>query len=306
MKSKELFENAVIEEVRPTRKLRILHLPNAESQVTLFFVHDACATMEQFSEAICLLKEKYSIVAYDAFGCGKSERSNEYEAYSTAAHSADLLAIFNKYASFVNIAVGHAYGSSLVMKLATVFTGHNVEGMVLISSALHIQPGYSRIYSLPLSVLSLIKGVISSVFCFRAYNYFTSSAAKKKAILTASLTPTHVLKATYQQMRWAKIEYLSNIIIPTLIIHGKRDTIMPLSGAAALSEKLVRSSVVVVPNAAYQVMEDQPYVVTEHISEFVSKVCESLRIDKTDCRKAKAIKACCGKKSMLGIGTGCG
>jgi pimeloyl-ACP methyl ester carboxylesterase len=98
------------EEVRPGRRLHLV--VNAESgvndedTVTLFFIHGAMGSTEQFrfqfqnfmtSSATATFPRKCNIVAFDALGCGHSEKPRDYAAYATDELFTDLRIMFMKF-----------------------------------------------------------------------------------------------------------------------------------------------------------------------------------------------------------------
>jgi len=269
--SKSVFTRAQIVEIRPERKVRLLHLPHPASDVTIFFVHGGCAKMEQFEMIIEQLAPQYSIVAYDAFGCGGSPKqfvfpNIDIKAYSSNAHSSDLLAIFNRYAGDINIGVGHSFGSSLIMRLASQFTSKNLEGLVLLGSALTMKEGGHPVFRLPLYVLECLQPVLEWRFKRIAFHPSTPESIKKRSKCD---NPMVVVKYFYSQFSWVRKDVIPNLILPVLLIHGESDWVAPLKGAEALSRALPNAVLKVVQRCGHQVMEENPDEVRKSIEEFV-------------------------------------
>jgi pimeloyl-ACP methyl ester carboxylesterase len=61
---------------------------------------------------------------------------------------------------------------------------------------------------------------------------------------------------------------LSQIALPTLIIHGRRDVITPMANAENLAAKIPNSKLVVIEDAGHVPMLTRPAVVAKAIEEF--------------------------------------
>jgi pimeloyl-ACP methyl ester carboxylesterase len=148
---------ARMDEVRPGRKVRVLVLESSKktssdstANVTIFLVHGANARMAQFYDVARKLQNLgYRIVAYDAYGGGRTEKPREWSAYSTEEHKKDFDAIFAKYAAGTgkNFVVGHSFGSVLAVHIAGR-EPRKVAGLVLLSTAHHVREGGHPILSL--------------------------------------------------------------------------------------------------------------------------------------------------------------
>ena len=70
--------------VRPNRKICIYYKDFGFDKPLLFFIHGSCARMGQFEEQIKFFESKklFTILAYDQFGCGKSDKPKNWNAYS--------------------------------------------------------------------------------------------------------------------------------------------------------------------------------------------------------------------------------
>uniref|UniRef100_A0A7S3XY53 Serine aminopeptidase S33 domain-containing protein n=1 Tax=Heterosigma akashiwo TaxID=2829 RepID=A0A7S3XY53_HETAK len=224
--------------------------------------------MQQFEGLIKYFATKYSIVAYDGVGCGSSPKPRDARAYCPNALSADLLAIFNRYATEINVGVGHSFGSSLVMRLATQFTAKNMEGIILLGSALSVPAGGSPIFKLPLCVLECLKPILSRQFKRMAFHSSTSDEIKSRSAVD---NPMYVAKSFYSQLVWVKKEAIVNLIIPALILHGESDRIITVQNAVALNSTLSNSDIHIIKNASHQVMEEKTGEVAALIEKFINE-----------------------------------
>ena len=65
-------------------------------------------------------------------------------------------------------------------------------------------------------------------------------------------------------------ENLKNIRIPTLIACGEQDLLTPVKSSKYLHEKIVNSSLVIIPKAGHMVMSEQPDLLNRAIEAFLS------------------------------------
>jgi pimeloyl-ACP methyl ester carboxylesterase len=78
-----------------------------DDRPTIFFVHGSMANYRQFDHLIESLRKDHNIVAWDAYGCGKSEKPRGWGEYSADAHLEDVLALVKKYKTTTNHLICH-------------------------------------------------------------------------------------------------------------------------------------------------------------------------------------------------------
>jgi len=85
--------------------------PGEVNRPTVFFVHGSMANYLQFENLIENLRGDYNIVAFDAYGCGKSHKPQGWEEYSADEHLEDVKAIVQKYKTCTNHLICHRCAS---------------------------------------------------------------------------------------------------------------------------------------------------------------------------------------------------
>jgi len=92
--------------------------------------------MRQYAPLIRRLEDfGHDVVAYDCLGCGSSDKPLDWYAYSTQAHRDDLLAIWREHAHQRTILVGHSYGTSQLLWLASQDLDVTPLALVLLGSS---------------------------------------------------------------------------------------------------------------------------------------------------------------------------
>jgi abhydrolase domain-containing protein 8 len=145
---------------------------------SVLFVHGSCACKEQFDDLLLemepwLQKQSYVAESFDAFGCGASEKPNQYDAYSERALQEDLLQVYNKVKHpTTNFIVAHSYACSQVIKLVNELDESErskVTKIVLISGAMPGRDGGHPIMKLPTFLLNWLQPILSNEFRKKAF-----------------------------------------------------------------------------------------------------------------------------------------
>ena len=76
-------------------------------RATVFFVHGSMANYMQFEDLITKLRNYYNVVAWDAYGCGGSDKPVGWEEYSADEHLEDVKAMIQKYKTSKNHLICH-------------------------------------------------------------------------------------------------------------------------------------------------------------------------------------------------------
>ena len=225
--------------------------PAPTSSLTIFFLHGSMATMNQFEVLFPAFQGRANLVAYDSVGCGSSEKPHVTSKYSTESLLGDAVTIFEEHATAHNILVGHSYGTCQVARLCQhlqakakneISYGNSamikeIRGAILLGSTLSMPSGGHPIFSLPVCILSLLQGYLSSSFIEMAHSPDCDPEVKKRAYEVSSRNDMAVVRDFYTQFEWAKEDdWKSLATIPTLICQGKDDKITPLDGALKLQE----------------------------------------------------------------------
>jgi len=156
-------------EVRPGRSLAVHARLRPAAAQTLVFVHGSAASMLQWREQIEHFAESHTVVAFDAYGCGRSPKPQQWAAYSFAALAADLAAVVERYSApgSQTVLVAHSAGCSLSIAAACASlkedgaVGSRVGGLCLLGGYVDA-PAAHPVFYLPVTLLRLIQPVLSS------------------------------------------------------------------------------------------------------------------------------------------------
>jgi pimeloyl-ACP methyl ester carboxylesterase len=235
--------------------VRLLRV-NPPTETTIFLIHGSMASLSQFNRLIEKLKLfAFNIVAYDAYGCGNSDKPHDYAAYSTQELTNDLIAVYEKYSTARNILIGHSFGTSEVARLCKYVKTYGansnqagdasprnlkaIDAVVLLATTYHAEDGGHPIFRLPVWMLKCLSGYLARQFAAMAYSPSVDEAIKQESLALSSSNDMYVVKAFYQQMKWAKKDDWAAVnFYPLLILHGADDMILPVQGAETLVHEL--------------------------------------------------------------------
>ena len=289
-----------IVEIRPQRKINLViyEPPNdavlEADQKTIFFYHGSMSTYKHFSALIDHFKGIYRVVAYDALGCGHSEKPVDDWFTSESLYSVnnlllDAIEVFKRYSTKQNFLVGHSFGTTIVARIVQHFSKNDdtaessmafyrsIRGTILLATADHMPISRTNIFLLPLWVLELIHPWLSSGFADRAFSPAVDPEIKRQAMQFSGTNKMHVVKSFYTNIIWGDAEVWEALInTPALILQGVDDKITSLDKAQRLYDEYLRknekSVFVKLTDVGHQVMQESPPLVISHMESFIQSV----------------------------------
>jgi pimeloyl-ACP methyl ester carboxylesterase len=69
---------------------------------------------------------------------------------------------------------------------------------------------------------------------------------------------------------WEAYSRIAQITVPTLVIHGETDRLVPAANARLIAERIPGAKLVLIPNASHIFETDQPAVAHQAILEFLA------------------------------------
>jgi abhydrolase domain-containing protein 8 len=278
------------EEIREDRKIYLEHYKNnnqpPESEVTMFFFHGSMASLNQFRDLIDFFKKRVNVVAYDALGCGESDKPVDpwfgESNYSVDNLLLDAVEVFKKYSTTYNILIGHSFGTTIVARVIDYFKKKSnfpsdrcyINGYILLGTADTLSIG-RPIFYLPVWVLELIHPILSKKFSNRAFSPNASVSAKSKAMMSSGKNKMHVVKSFYTNSYWSTHDvWMTLTDKPVLIVQGIDDRITPIMKAKKLFETHYssnpQSKFISLENVGHQLMQENPEQVINAIFEFIN------------------------------------
>jgi len=238
----------------------------------ILLLHGLLATAETLVELIAGLPVERRIVAIDLLSAQPVDAAKKLD-----VHQATLAGLVHGFVESVGlvrpVVIGHSHGGVLALRLAATERGL-LRGLVLMAPA-HPFGGYrSHVVNFylrqPGRFLALMIPVAPSWMILRAYN---EAAGPKSRIRMRHLRPyLRVLRdrdtlrrvlemlATWDVDMAELQEALAEqaIEVPTLLIWGDEDPVVPIASAAGLEEHLENYELVTLPGMGHLLAEEAP------------------------------------------------
>jgi len=245
---------------------------------TLVFVHGVSGSCSAWWPFEKILENKYNILTYDIRGHGLSKKYPNYEDYEIKNFTKDLhdlvtflkiqkfILISNSFAGLVHLEYLKLYGEMLI---ANVFTSPEID----------LEKSLMGKITRP--ILKVLTGVIS-FFPWSPkprghvdYSKYPNSTDWDIKRNLADMRNTGLLAHFYtlRQSFTPNQKYdLEKITIPTLIIHGEKDTMVPIKNARAMSEKIKNSRFMGIKNIDHNTAHNAVKEMSEAIDNFVKNL----------------------------------
>ncbi len=262
----DITEILEMREVREGRGLALYSF-SFNSDIHLFFIHGAGGRADQWNNQIDHFNDKYQITTFDLLGHGRSPKPKD--GYGFNALLADAVAVFEHHKGRENIIIGHSYGVALVLHLAAL-KQNEIQKLVLIGANTPRPATVSGIWKLPAFILEWMRPIFSKGFVKEAFHPETNQEFIKKEQFVSDKNPMYVMKQLINGMKEIPNLEVDKIETPTLVINGEADGLTSVSGAKELVALLPNAELIVVEKASHLVMMEQPNIVNEIISNFIT------------------------------------
>lgn len=228
---------------------------------TLVFVHGVCGSSSAFWEFEKKLEGKYNILAFDLRGHGKSKRFRNYDDYKIENFSEDLLELVNSLNIKKFVLISHSFGAFVALD----FIGKHQDrltGIIFLSPHFNasIMPEAKMVKPF-LNFFSKIKFPISATKKRKHLDYLrdypnTGDFNLRRTFADVSNTSLRVyLYVTKQSYSFNGENILKDIHVPTLIIHGKADTIFPVKWGMLMASKIPNAKIVLLENVSHELKD---------------------------------------------------
>ena len=252
----------------------------------ILLLHSLLATAETLTELIASLPPGHRIVAIDLLSAQPVDGKKKLDVHQ--ANLTELIHDFMKDIGLVQpVLIGHSHGGVLALRLAAT-AAMALKGLVLLSPA-HPFGGYrSRVVNFylrqPGRMLALSIPLAPNWMILRAYN---EAAGSKSRIRMQHLRPhlrvlrernslrrvLEILKTWDEDMEGLR-EVLKEaaIAIPTLLIWGEEDPVVPIASAVELEEYLAVGERVTLAGMGHLLPEEAPEECARLIGEWLVRL----------------------------------
>lgn len=259
----------------------------AGSGPAIVLVHGIAGTGATWNDVMERLADRYTLIAPDLPGHGDSDKPvGDYSLGSLASMLRDMLVAIGVENATI---VGHSLGGGVAMQFIYQFP-QRCDRLVLVSSGglgddvnlllrAACLPGADLFLATTARPIAATGSVVGGVLGRLGWKPGPDLEEVARGFASLADTETrkaflHTLKSVVgiegQRVNASDRLYLASEI-PTLLISGERDPIIPASHAEAAHELLPGSELVIFPKAGHMPYLDQPTVFARVLHDFVSR-----------------------------------
>lgn len=254
--------------------------------IPILFLHGFAASLATWGDLWPLLpSHRYTFYLLDLKGFGFSSKPRD-GAYGVWDHAAIVKEFIAAHRLSQMILVGHSYGGAVA--LVTLLREINdkascVSKLVLLASSAYPQalPRSLRLLQLPLlgqlvawlPVPLMVKYTLNYVFYDRSLiepkhiERYSSTFARRGMSYVLRQSARQLVPADHASI----IGAYRNIPVPTLIIWGEKDRIVPLGGGTRLHREIRGSRLEIIPDCGHNPHEECPSDTARFINEFLEE-----------------------------------
>ena len=243
---------------------------------TLVFVHGLSGSSSAWLPYEKIFENRYNILTLDIRGHGKSKKFPNYSDYEIKYFAEDV----NDLISYLNIPkfilISHSFATLIAAEYIKLFR-KNVLGIIFLSPMFDLEKEFMSKILRP--ILKLTK--VFSLFPFNpkpghhvdyTKHLNTTDLDIKRSYADVSNTTLRIYLYCLRQSLALEQKYLlGKINIPTLIVHGMKDTLAPVKNSIALSKKIQNSEIVLIPKTDHIVVLNNLEDVSKAIESFIEK-----------------------------------
>jgi len=248
---------------------------------SLLLLHGFAASSYSFRKLVPQLAEHFRVVALDYYGFGYTERPKTTEGFGIDSQLELIRHVMKVRRMGPATVLGHSYGGTLALLLAESDPGL-VERLVLISAVSEFGPPpfWVRSPAVRWAGYPATRLLLSSPKRFRAIQ---RRAYHREGVLTAQVVEAYRerlliegLKETYRAFSEAMASGgspapdLAGVKVPTLVMAGRHDRIVPFESVQRLVAALPDARLVMLENSAHSAPEEEPETVAKMIREFAA------------------------------------
>ncbi len=164
------------------------------------------------------------------------------------------------------ILIGHSFGGRVAIKLAAKHP-ELIDKLILTGT-----PGYNPVRGIKIQFFLLISKIGRFIFSIFHLSKLTTSAKKVLYRLAGSSDypqTSGYLRESFKIIAKEPLEeFMKQIMVPTLLVWGEEDRIVPVKIAQRMFQTVKSSKLVVIPNARHGVLWTEPEKFAEEIEKF--------------------------------------
>lgn len=247
-------------------------------RLTLVLVHGVSGSSSAWLPYEKIFENKYNILNYDIRGHGMSKKYPHYEDYEIKNFAEDLHSLVSYLKIKKFMLISNSFAGLVHLEYLKLFSD-TVVANIFTSPETYLNKGLSAKFFRP--ILKIITGVLNFLpFNLKPRGHVdyhehigSTDWDIKRNLADMRNTGLHAHFYTLRQSLTPKQEYfLEKIKVPTLIIHGEKDTMVPLKNSVRMSKKIKNSEFINIPNVDHNTVHNGIQKMSEAIESFIKKL----------------------------------
>lgn len=246
-------------------------------RLTLIFAHGVSGSSSAYLPYEKIFENKYNILFYDIRGHGNSKKYPLYEDYEIKNFATDLHDLINHLKIHRFVLISNSFAGLVALEYLKMYREYVIAN-VFTSPEVYLHEGIlGYIMRLILKIFTYIISLLSFNPKPRGhvdYSHYqnTGDWDIKRNLADMKNTGLHAHFYTLRQSLKTKQEYeLEKINVPTLIIHGEKDSMVSLKNVIKMSKKIKNSEFKIIKNANHNTARDAVKEISEAIESFIEK-----------------------------------
>lgn len=247
---------------------------NENAKETLVFLNGLSQSTVSWILTTPYFKNDYRIVLMDFIFQGQSDKTGEWRSFDI--HARDVISVLDFLKIDKAIVAGLSYGSLVAQHLA-INHSNRISKLLLISTFAHKTPYYDAIelswwralefggYNLMLDIM--LPSVLSE-------NYFLNPLIPIDLMKQTRQEANEDKQALFKLMRATKerVDYrpeLKKITVPTIVIQGEKDLLLPVHMANEVAKAIPNSQFKVIPHVGHTLNLEAVPQMAKTIKDFI-------------------------------------
>ena len=243
---------------------------------TIIFVHGLSGSSSAWFKYEDKFEKKYNILSFDLRGHGKSLRPERFNDYAIHKFSEDLHKIIKKEKLSKFILVSHSFGNLIALDFLKKY-------QKLMKAVIFVSPDYAPSRRLLAKIVRLFLSFLRPLTWMSYkkqgdhidYSNYIGTGDWNLRRMYADVSNTGLksyLNSTIHSYYFNEEKFLREIKIPTLIIHGKKDSIFLVESSKIMVQRIKHSRLILLNNADHIIVLNHFERLSSEIERFVDSL----------------------------------
>lgn len=248
-----------------------------QDKITLVLVHGISGSSSAWLPYEKIFENKYNVLIYDIRGHGMSKKFLHYSDYNIKNFAEDL----HELITYLNISkfvlISNSFGGLIALEYIKLYK-EKIIANIFTSPEVYLNTGFlTKIFRFILKILIDILSILPFNQKPRGHVDYSRHLNStdwniKRNLADIRNTGLHVYFYTLRQSLAKNQEYsLEKIDVPTLIMHGEKDSMVQIKNAIMMSKKIKNSEFISIPNIDHNTVHNAVKEMSEAIESFIEK-----------------------------------